>query len=106
VAPGELWLARYAAQLALCRAGCHPAANAVTAGCSWPRSIRISYVVSPLEDSKQIRIEQIRELAEQLTLTSHGGGATVALIAPADALNDNAANALLKTLEEPRPASH
>jgi DNA polymerase-3 subunit delta' len=48
-------------------------------------------------------VEQIRELCEQLALTSHGGGASVALIAPADAMNANAANALLKTLEEPRP---
>ena len=58
--------------------------------------------VGPLEDSRQIRVEQIRELAEQLALSSHGGGASVALIAPADAMNANAANALLKTLEEPR----
>src|SRR5450631_1062843 len=59
--------------------------------------------VAPIEDSKLIRIEQIRELTEQLTLTAHGGGATAVLIAPADTLNANAANALLKTLEEPRP---
>ena len=39
---------------------------------------------------------------EELALTAHAGGATVAVIAPADALNANAANALLKTLEEPR----
>ncbi len=58
--------------------------------------------MGPLEDSRQIRVEQIRELSEQLALTAHGGGATVALIAPADAMNANAANALLKTLEEPR----
>jgi DNA polymerase-3 subunit delta' len=59
--------------------------------------------VMPLEDSKQIRVDQIRELGSGLALTSHGQGYKVALIAPADALNVNAANALLKTLEEPPP---
>ena len=54
-----------------------------------------------LEESKQIRVEQARELAAHLALASHQGGYKVALIEPADALNWNAANALLKTLEEP-----
>jgi DNA polymerase III subunit delta' len=56
----------------------------------------------PIEESKYIRIEQVRELSEQLVLTSHAGGATVGLIWPADSMNSNAANALLKSLEEPR----
>ena len=56
-----------------------------------------------LEESKQIRVEQVRELAAHLALASHQGGFKVALIDPADALNWNAANALLKTLEEPPP---
>ena len=54
-----------------------------------------------LEESKQIRVEQARELSAHLALASHQGGFKVALIEPADALNWNAANALLKTLEEP-----
>ena len=54
-----------------------------------------------VEESKQIRIEQARELSAHLALASHQGGYKVALIDPADALNWNAANALLKTLEEP-----
>ena len=54
-----------------------------------------------IEDSKQIRVEQARELSAHLALASHQGGYKVALIDPADALNWNAANALLKTLEEP-----
>jgi DNA polymerase-3 subunit delta' len=98
---GGLWLARYAAQLALCREANPP--------CGRCRDCRLYLssqhpdfiAVAPIEDSKQIRVEQIRELIGQLTLTAHAGGATVALIAPADALNANAANALLKTLEEP-----
>ncbi len=61
--------------------------------------------VAFIEDSKQIRVEQARELSAHLALASHQGGYKVALIDPADALNWNAANALLKTLEEP-PAAH
>jgi len=59
--------------------------------------------VHPVEESKQIRIEQIRELGAELSLTSHQGGYKVGVISPADVLNRFAANALLKTLEEPPP---
>lgn len=51
--------------------------------------------------SEQIAIAQVRELLERLNLGSHRGGRRVILIEPAHALNLNAANALLKTLEEP-----
>jgi DNA polymerase-3 subunit delta' len=57
--------------------------------------------VRPMDDSRQIRIEQVRELAQELALTSHQGGYKVGIISPADLLNRFAANALLKTLEEP-----
>ena len=39
-------------------------------------------------------------------MTSHNGGAKVAVIDPADALNRNGVNALLKTIEEPPPQSY
>jgi DNA polymerase-3 subunit delta' len=42
-------------------------------------------------------------LCAELALTSHAGRYKLALIAPADAMNVNAANSLLKTLEEPTP---
>ncbi len=48
-----------------------------------------------------ISVDQVRALIERLGTHSYGGGARVALIAPAAALNVNAANALLKILEEP-----
>jgi DNA polymerase III subunit delta' len=51
-------------------------------------------------------VDQIRELARQLTLSSYEGRGTVVVLQPADALNRNAANALLKTLEEPRTDAH
>jgi DNA polymerase III subunit delta' len=62
-------------------------------------------IVAPEEDSQQIRIEQVRELAQELALTSHSGRAKVAIVSPADAMNRFAANALLKTLEEPPPTT-
>jgi DNA polymerase-3 subunit delta' len=57
--------------------------------------------LTPEEDSRMIKIDQVRQLSENLSLTSHGAGYKVAVLIPADALNINAANSLLKTLEEP-----
>jgi len=51
--------------------------------------------------SQQISVDQIRGLANFANLSSHRGGHRVVLIHPAEAMNTNAANALLKTLEEP-----
>jgi len=59
----------------------------------------------PLEDSRQIRIDQIRGLAQKSALTSSIGRYQVFLVSPADAMNPSAANAFLKTLEEPSPNS-
>jgi DNA polymerase III subunit delta' len=101
---GGDWLAVWAAQLVLCRNGERAPCGACP-GCL--RAAALQHpdltLVRPLEDSRQIRIEQVRELSAELALTSHGGGYKVALITPADALNRFAANALLKTLEEPSP---
>lgn len=49
----------------------------------------------------EIVVEQIRALSARLAMSTQMGGLQVALLDPADALNVNAANALLKTLEEP-----
>ncbi len=53
------------------------------------------------KSGNQISIEQIRELYHFVNLTSHRHGYKVILIHPAEAMNTNAANAVLKTLEEP-----
>ncbi|NNF67058.1 MAG: DNA polymerase III subunit delta', partial [Gammaproteobacteria bacterium] len=53
------------------------------------------------DDKKQIRVEQIRGLIGKLALTSQLQGFKVAIISPAEAMNVNAQNSLLKTLEEP-----
>jgi DNA polymerase III subunit delta' len=51
--------------------------------------------------SKEIKIEQVRGLLDFCGVGSHRGGARVVVLYPAEALNVAAANALLKTLEEP-----
>ncbi len=53
------------------------------------------------EDKQSILIDQIRELVADLALTSYEGLGKVAVIEPADLMTHNAANSLLKTLEEP-----
>lgn len=51
--------------------------------------------------SREISVEQIRDLTLFSNLSSHRGGYRIVLIHPAEAMNNNAANSLLKTLEEP-----
>lgn len=77
----------------------------VAAG-SHPDLARITFGLR--DDGKprtEIIVDQIRALSQRLAMSSQFGGAQIALIDPADRLNANAANALLKTLEEPTPAT-
>jgi DNA polymerase III subunit delta' len=53
------------------------------------------------EDRKTISVDQVRELAERLSMTSMRRGRRLAIVSPAHAMTINAQNALLKTLEEP-----
>lgn len=53
--------------------------------------------------SKQISVDQVRGLADFSGMSAHQGGRRVVVIHPAEAMNTNAANALLKNLEEPPP---
>ena len=62
-------------------------------------------VVVPEEKKKWLRIEQIRDVQEFLSLTSAFGKGKVALVDPAEAMTVESANAMLKTLEEPPPGS-
>jgi DNA polymerase-3 subunit delta' len=101
---GGEWLALWAAQLVLCQ---HPE-RAPCGSCTGCR--RVAARAHPdltwvglAEDAKQLRIDEVRALSAELALTSHAGGYKVAILSPADALNRFAANALLKTLEEPAP---
>jgi len=62
--------------------------------------------IGPEEGSKNIKVDQIRHLSEFVIRSSHAGGVKMAIILDAHLLNANAANALLKTLEEPNRNTH
>ncbi|MHC1479217.1 DNA polymerase III subunit delta' [Frateuria aurantia] len=74
----------------LVAAGTHPDQIALGLGMRKDGTPRIDIVV-----------DQIRELSSRLAMRSQFGGWQIACIDPADAMNVAAANALLKTLEEP-----
>ncbi|MBX9705312.1 MAG: DNA polymerase III subunit delta' [Gammaproteobacteria bacterium] len=59
------------------------------------------FIIEPAEEKTTIAVDQIRQLQTKLQQTAHVGNYQVAIIAPAEAMNIAASNALLKTLEEP-----
>ncbi|BFM16317.1 DNA polymerase III subunit delta' [Maricurvus nonylphenolicus] len=58
-------------------------------------------LIEPEEAGKAIKIDQIRQVSEFVAKTAQQGGRKVVMVAPAEAMNVNSANALLKSLEEP-----
>jgi len=60
-------------------------------------------VIEPEETGKAIKIEQIRDLKQKQTLTTNVSEWKTAIVMPAEAMNVNASNSLLKLLEEPQP---
>jgi DNA polymerase-3 subunit delta' len=108
---GKRVLASWLAQALLCET---PAADGAPCGaCASCRYVAAGQhpdlrVVEPIEfdddEAKPVEwiaVDRIRALTTWAGLTSHRGGAKVALIVPAERMNAAAANALLKTLEEP-----
>ncbi|SDS35602.1 DNA polymerase III, delta prime subunit [Halopseudomonas xinjiangensis] len=57
--------------------------------------------VVPEEEGKAIRVDSVRQLGDFIAQTAQQGGRKIVLLHPAEAMNLNAANALLKSLEEP-----
>lgn len=55
--------------------------------------------------SQQITIEQVRALDDFFSVGTHRGGLRIVIVNPAEAMNRNTANSLLKTLEEPTPGT-
>lgn len=115
---GKLALAERIAQFLLCEAA--DAARkpcGACEGCRWfaagshpdfrrlePEALAPEPAAEPEEGRKpstQIRIEQVRDLDDFLGLGTHRGGHRVVVVHPAEDMNANAANALLKGLEEP-----
>ncbi|MGV8889862.1 MAG: DNA polymerase III subunit delta' [Pseudomonas sp.] len=60
-----------------------------------------NYILEPEEADKAIKVDQVRDLVSFVVQTAQMGGRKVVLIEPAESMNINAANALLKSLEEP-----
>ena len=66
----------------------------------------ILYLTRPLNEKTKafrsaVTVEEVRKVGRFLSLTSHDGGYRIVIVDPADDMNANAANALLKNLEEP-----
>ncbi len=121
---GKLHLAEVLAQSLLCenRSG-HRLACGACPACGWFSAgnhpdyrLVQPEILSPVDEdaeagetgeegkkkpSRQIKIEQIRALSDFLNVGSHRSGYRVVLIYPAESMNPGAANALLKSLEEP-----
>jgi DNA polymerase-3 subunit delta' len=102
---GGDWLAHWLAALTHCRQAQPPCLQCADCQRVFAGQQPDVHRLSPEEDSREIRIDQVREIAAELALTRHGPGRKVAILTPADRLNRNAANALLKTLEEPTPGT-
>ena len=60
-----------------------------------------NYILEPEEADKAIMVDQVRDLVSFVVQTAQMGGRKVVLIEPVESMNINAANALLKSLEEP-----
>jgi DNA polymerase-3 subunit delta' len=99
---GALQLANWVTALALCESPGERPCD-LCASCRLLRSDTHPdvHAVRLEEDAQQIKIDQVRELIESLTLKSYRGGYKIGIIEGAEALNPNGANAFLKTLEEP-----
>src|SRR3989440_4014438 len=77
------------------------AVNGTSAADVFSSRAREIFVAEPESKSRRILIEQIRELEHGLQMRGSEGRRKVAIIAEADRLQPQAANAFLKTLEEP-----
>ncbi len=100
---GELLARAYAERLLCVQATGAEFACGQCAGCALTKAGHhpdwISVTIA--EDKKGLSIEQIRELTVRLQQRAHRGGFRVAILHDADTMSSGAANALLKTLEEP-----
>lgn len=66
----------------------------------------VLHLTRPMNDRTKafksvVTVDEIRKVGQFLSMTSHDGGYRVVIVDPADDMNTNAANALLKNLEEP-----
>ena len=100
---GKQQFAQAFAHLLLCQA---PLETAACGRCKSCQLLAASthpdfLAIEPEAQGKMIKIEQIRRLGEFAARTASMGQRRVILVAPAEAMNVNAANAFLNTVEEP-----
>jgi DNA polymerase III subunit delta' len=108
---GKAVLAHWMARTLLCEspatgnAPCGTCASCRYAAAGQHPDLRVIEPIDPADEEAKpaewISVERIRALTRWSELSSHRGGAKVAVIVPAERMNAAAANALLKTLEEP-----
>ncbi|MGC3873059.1 DNA polymerase III subunit delta' [Halomonas sp. GXIMD04776] len=94
------------AEALLARTLCRTSSDTACGECHGCHMLKAGYHpnllrVSPAEKSRQIRIDPIREVNHFVAQTAQQGGYRVIVLQPAEAMNVAAANALLKSLEEP-----
>ena len=65
-----------------------------------------SHILRPPDQKQVIPVESVRELQDTLQLAAVEARARVVILDPADALGEEGQNTLLKTLEEPGPATY
>lgn len=101
---GKMRLAKALAHHLLCKAEMTKYACGSCKGCQLLAAGNHDDIstLEPEEPGKPIKIDAVRGLIDSLSKTAHQGGWKVAIIAPAEAMNKNAYNALLKNLEEPQ----
>ena len=113
---GKRALAMHFARTLLCEsprpdgAACGNCASCGYAAAGQHPDLRVLELVEVDEEGEakalaEIKIDTVRDLTRWALLTSHRGTAKVAIVDPAEGLNLAAANALLKTLEEPPPST-
>lgn len=100
---GKAHLARALGEYLLCLSGKDGRACGSCRGCELNKAHTHPdfLIVGPEDGSRAIKIDQIREIIDFVSKTAQQGGRKVVVLDPAEALNINAANALLKCLEEP-----
>ncbi len=101
---GKLALANEAAKIMLCQRdnGSQPCGDCHSCRLFRAESHPDHTIVKPEESSKQIQIEQIRQLKYNQALTPRVANWKTVIISPADSMNTHANNSLLKLLEEPQ----
>ena len=106
---GKATVAKYFARTLVCQRRDQPGVDWPCDQCSACRQTAAGlypdfYEVDLLPDKKMIGIDQIRQLLEKVSLSAFANNYQVVIIRQAETLSDSAANALLKSLEEPNPS--